>query len=197
MMRLFTRFILVTTLLSAHLLSFAGVQGAAGVNPTYRGGNTLWKLMPDKVAQLTLSANNARPKFVSKENDHTCSKLYASAVSQEFHVVEQKQTKSMYANITLAAFAPGNDLKPVLPSINAYPNPSRGYTSLALNLPGNDSYKIRISNTIGKVLTVQEVAPAERAKIDLDLTSLPSGIYFYSLLVNGKTVETKRLVLQK
>ncbi|GAB3828002.1 hypothetical protein GCM10028895_40960 [Pontibacter rugosus] len=197
MMRIFTRLILVTTLLSSHLLSFAGIHDAVGVNPAYKGGNTLWKLMPDKVTQLTLSANNARPKFVEKENDHTCSKIYASAVSQVFHVVEVKPSKSMYANITLAAFAPGNEVKSSLPSINAYPNPSRGLTSLALNLPGNDSYKIRISNTIGKVLAVQEVAPTEKAKIDLDLTSLPSGIYFYSLLVNGKTVETKRLVLQK
>lgn len=189
-MRIFTKLILITTLISAHLVSFAGVS------PTYKGGNTLWKLMPDKASQLLLSANNARPNFVNKE-DHTCSKIYASAVSQVFHVVEKKQSKSMYANITLAAFAPGNDVKTSLPSINAYPNPSRGYTSLALNLPGNNNYKIRISNTIGKVLAVQEIAPAERAKVDLDLTSLPSGVYFYSLLVNGKTVETKRLVLQK
>lgn len=177
-------------------MSFASHQEVAGTNPTYKGGNTLWKLMPDKAAQLTLSANNARPNFVNKE-DHTCSKIYASAVSQVFHVVEAKQSKSMYATISLAAFAPGPEVKTSLPSINAYPNPSRGYTSLALNLPGNDSYKIRISNTIGKVLAVQEIAPAEKAKVDLDLTNLPSGIYFYSLLVNGKTVETKRLVLQK
>ncbi|MDX5435775.1 MAG: T9SS type A sorting domain-containing protein [Pontibacter sp.] len=197
-MRIFTKIILVTTLISSHLVGFAASHGAEeGVNPTYKGGNTLWKLMPDKAAQLTLSANNARPKFVSKDDDHTCSKIYASAVSQAFHVVEVKQSKSMYSNITLAAFAPGNEVKSSLPSINAYPNPSRGRTSLALNLPGNDSYKIRISNTIGKVLTVQEIAPAERATIDLDMSSLPSGVYFYSLLVNGKTVETKRLVLQK
>lgn len=195
-MKIFTRIILVTTLISSHLMSFAGNLEVMGTSPTYKGGSTVWKLMPDKVTQLTLSANNARPNFVSKE-DHTCSKIYASAVSQAFHVVETKKSKSMYANITLAAFAPGNDVKTSLPSINAYPNPSRGYTSLALNLPGNDSYKIRISNTIGKVLTVHEVAPAEKANIDLDLTSLPSGVYFYSLLVNGKTVETKRLVLQK
>lgn len=186
----------MTTLIGSHLASFAGDRLAAGTNPTYKGGTTVWKLMPDKVAQLTLSANNARPNFVEKE-DHTCSKIYASAVSQAFHVVEVKQSKSMYANITLAAFAPGSDVKASLPSINAYPNPSRGRTILALNLPGNDNYKIRISNTIGKVLTVQEIGPAEKAEVKLDLTSLPSGVYFYSLLVNDKTVETKRLVLQK
>ncbi|TPE44699.1 T9SS type A sorting domain-containing protein [Pontibacter mangrovi] len=196
-MRIFTKLILVATLVSSHLVSFAGSGDIEGVSPTYKGGNTLWKLMPERAEHLTLSANNARPNFVEKANDHTCSKIYASAVSQVFHVVERKQTKSMYANITLAAFAPGNDLKTSLPSINAYPNPSRGYTSLALNLPGNNNYKIRISNTIGKVLAVQEVAPADKARVDLDLSSLPSGVYFYSLLVNGKTVETKRLVLQK
>ncbi|WP_179222914.1 T9SS type A sorting domain-containing protein [Pontibacter ummariensis] len=180
-------------------MSFAGTvagEQVEGVTPTYKGGNTLWKLLPDKVSQLTVSAQNARPAFVKNPDEHTCSKIYASAVSQVFHVVETKASNSVYTNVTLAAFAPGREISP-LPSINAYPNPSRGITRLALNLPGNDSYKIRISNTIGKVLRVHEVAPAENAVVELDMRSLPSGIYFYSLVVNDKTVETKRLVLQK
>lgn len=196
MMRIFTRFLLVITLIGSHLLSFAGGYDPLGGNPVYKGSGSLWKLMPEK-GNLPVSANNARPSFVENNEKHTCSKIYASAVSQVFHGMEVKTSKSMYANITFAAFAPGSDVKTSLPSINAYPNPSRGFTSLALTLPGNDNYKIRISNTIGKVLTVREVAPAERARVDLDLTSLPSGVYFYSLLVNDKTVETKRLVLQK
>ncbi|GAB3201629.1 hypothetical protein ABID22_001430 [Pontibacter aydingkolensis] len=204
-MKNFTKLFFITTLISSHLLGFAAnannsLTAADGESPTYKGGTTTWKLVQDKGSQLSVSAQNARPAFVRSEEEHACSSLYASAISKEFHVVEKRSTKTMFANVSLASFAsvaPARSIKQ-LPSINAYPNPSRGITRLSLNLPGgHENYKIRISNTIGKVLSVHELVPAEKMEVELNMTSLPSGIYFYSLLVNDKTVETKRLVLQK
>lgn len=199
-MKNFTKLFFITTLLSSHLLGFAAnANSALGVAPVYKGGTTNWKLVQEKGAHLSVSAQNARPAFLRSEEEHTCSKIYASAVSQEFHVVESKAVRGVFVNntVTLASIAPIRTIK-AMPSINAYPNPSRGITRLSLNLPGgNENYKIRISNTIGKVLYVNELIPAEKLEVELNMTSLPSGIYFYSLLVNDKTVETKRLVLQK
>ncbi|GAB3533503.1 hypothetical protein GCM10027443_19060 [Pontibacter brevis] len=198
-MRIFTKIVLVVTLISSHLLSFAGTAMVkAGIDPVRKGGDTVWKLMPTHggTSPLVVSASNSRPAFVMNPEKHTCSKIYASAVSQVFHTVEAKTEKPVYTNIALAAIAPGKEIKPV-PSINAYPNPSRGNIVLALNLPGDNIYKIRISNTIGRVIRVHELGPAEKMEVALDLSSYPSGVYFYSLLVNDKTVETKRLVLQK
>ncbi|WP_299825382.1 T9SS type A sorting domain-containing protein [uncultured Pontibacter sp.] len=201
-MKNFTKLFFIATLVSTHLLGFAAnannsMSVVEGESPTYKGGTTTWKLIQEKGSQLSVSAQNARPAFVRNEDEHTCSKLYASAVSQEFHVVESRGTKSMFATVSLASIAPARTIKQ-LPSINAYPNPSKGITRLSLNLPGaQENYKIRISNTIGKVLSVHELVPAEKLEVELNMTSLPSGIYFYSLLVNDKTVETKRLVLQR
>lgn len=198
-MRIFTKIALVVTLISSHLLSFAGTAVInKGIDPVKKGGGVVWKLMQTNAGGETLvvSANNSRPAFVMNPEKHTCSKIYASAVSQVFHTVEAKTEKAVYTNIALAAIAPGKEIKPV-PSINAYPNPSRGNITLALNLPGDNAYKIRISNTIGRVIRVHELGPADRMEVALDLSSYPSGVYFYSLLVNDKTVETKRLVLQK
>ena len=201
-MKNFTKLLFIAILISSHLLGFAANANHSGsenngVAPTYKGGTTTWKLIQDKGAKLNVSAQNARPAFVRVEDEHTCSKIYASAVSQEFHVVEGRNPKSMFATVSLASIAPARTVKQ-LPSINAYPNPSRGITTLSLNLPGGqENYKIRISNTIGKVLSVRELVPAEKMEVELNMTGLPSGIYFYSLMVNDKTVETKRLVLQK
>lgn len=204
-MKNFTKLFFIATLISSHLLGFAanattGQAANEGVEPTYKGGSTNWKLIQEKGSQLSVSAQNARPAFVRNEEEHTCSKLFASAVSKEFHAVESRGAKSMFATVSFASLssvAPSRVIKQ-MPSINAYPNPSRGITRLSLNLPGGqENYKIRISNTIGKVLSVHEVVPAEKMEVELNMTSLPSGIYFYSLLVNDKTVETKRLVLQK
>ncbi|WP_240773298.1 T9SS type A sorting domain-containing protein [Pontibacter sp. SGAir0037] len=170
-----------------------------GVDPVYKGGATLWKLMPEKKAELTLSAQNARPAFVVDNSKHTCSKIFASAVSSEFHGGESDNvTRSLYS-ITFASFAPAREVRQ-LPSISAYPNPSRGATRLSLTQVGGDNYKIKVSNTIGKVMRTFELPPVPdntTVVLDMDMSVYPAGIYFYSLLINDKTVETKRLVLQK
>lgn len=84
-----------------------------------------------------------------------------------------------------------------VPTLSAYPNPTRGVTTLSLSQVGDDNYKIRISNTIGKIVRTIDLKDLnESSEVTLDLSHLPSGVYFYSLLVNEKMIETKRLVLQ-
>lgn len=207
-MKTFTKIFIVVTLIGSHLLSFAAdkkralAQGEStyGVEPAYRGGSTLWKLMPERQAELTVSAQNARPTFVVGNNTHTCSKLFASSVSAEFHENEVTASNLGAYNVyTFASIAPAREVRQ-LPTISAYPNPSRGATRLSLTLAGNENYKIKISNTIGKVMRTFELPPVPDntpVVLDMDMSVYPAGIYFYSLLVNDKTVETKRLVLQK
>jgi len=196
---------LAVTLLGIYLMGFVGEayckeisrEALAGVLPVYRSGAAVWVFVPEQQSQLTPSAKNAHPHLLASVKEHSCSRIYASAVGQVFHTLELKTDKSMYA-ASLVALAPSRNLIKELPSINAYPNPSRGITLFSLNQTANDNYKIKISNTIGRVVTSAEVAPASATTVvQLDMSSLPSGVYFYSLLVNDKTVETKRLILQK
>ena len=204
-MKIFTRLFLVTTLVGAQLFSLTALavgaaQERAGNSPVSKGGGTVWKLMSDNRTGVVVSAQNARPAFILNTEEHTCSKIYESAVSASFHAVGTSKTANgMYTNITLAAFTPGAvaEVKP-LPSISAYPNPARGYTKLALSQPfSNGNFKVKISNTIGRVIGTYDLPSTEQKVLELDLKGLPAGVYFYSLLVDDKTVETKRLILQK
>lgn len=204
-MKIFTRLFIIATLAGANLLSLTAIavgaaQEPAGVSPVNKGTAAVWRLLTDNRSGLVVSAQNARPAFILNEEEHTCSKIYESAVSASFHPVAMvRMPKSMYTNITLAAFTPGAlaEVKP-LPSISAYPNPARGYTKLALSQSfNNGNFKVRISNTIGRVIGTYELPATEQKVLELDLKGLPAGVYFYSLLVDDKTVETKRLILQK
>lgn len=199
-MKTFTKLLFISTLIGSHLLGFAAmatsaIHAEAGTAPTYNGGSTIWKLKQEKAGPV-VSAHNARPVFIATDEVHSCSQIYAAAVSPSFHIEVPKADKSLYASVVMAAFVPGRDVK-AIPSINAYPNPSRGYTRLTLSQSGGDNYKIRISNTIGRVIYTKDLAATEAKEITLDMSPYPSGVYFYSLLVNDKTVETKRLILQK
>jgi Secretion system C-terminal sorting domain len=82
------------------------------------------------------------------------------------------------------------------PSLNAYPNPSKGKFIISLSQASGATYKISLSNTIGHVIKVIEVQPGYHS-YTIDLSDKPAGVYFYSLSVNDKLVETKRLILQQ
>ena len=86
----------------------------------------------------------------------------------------------------------------IKPTLSAFPNPTKGMIVIKLEQTGNDFYKINVSNTIGQVLKTIKVPDAAReSRIKVDLSDYPAGVYFYSLLVNDKMVETKRLILQQ
>ncbi|UOQ72315.1 T9SS type A sorting domain-containing protein [Hymenobacter cellulosilyticus] len=60
-----------------------------------------------------------------------------------------------------------------------------------------ENYKLRFSNIIGREVRMISLKPEIEAEgMQINLSDLPAGVYFYSLLVNDKVVSTKRLILQ-
>jgi plastocyanin len=84
-------------------------------------------------------------------------------------------------------------------SVNVYPNPSRGQVTVQFEQKQKLSadYKFRVSNIIGQEIRTIALKPElTSAGLPVDLSDLHAGVYFYSLLVDGKVTTTKRLVLQ-
>ena len=82
-------------------------------------------------------------------------------------------------------------------AITVYPNPSRGQVTVQLTQKLGSDYQLRLSNIIGQEIRTVALRPdLTPAGLPLDLSDLHAGMYFYSLLVDGKVVTTKRLVLQ-
>ncbi|GAB3297789.1 hypothetical protein GCM10027511_12790 [Hymenobacter humi] len=81
--------------------------------------------------------------------------------------------------------------------LTVYPNPSRGQITVQLSQRAAGDYKLRLSNIIGQeVRTIALKPESSSAGLQVDLSDLRTGMYFYSLVVDGKVVSTKRLVLQ-
>ncbi|OGX86016.1 hypothetical protein BEN47_13645 [Hymenobacter lapidarius] len=82
-------------------------------------------------------------------------------------------------------------------TLNVYPNPTRGQITVQLNQKPGADYKLRVSNIIGQeVRTIALKPELTAAGLPVDLSNLRAGVYFYSLVVDGKVASTKRLVLQ-
>ena len=82
-------------------------------------------------------------------------------------------------------------------TLNVFPNPSRGQVTVQLNQKAGPDFKLRISNVIGQeVRTIALKPELTSTGLPVDLSDLRTGLYLYSLVVDGKVVTTKRLVLQ-
>jgi hypothetical protein len=195
-MKIFTKGCVVVVLIASHLASYAGVEALKGDiwNDLGETGTDPTKI--EAVAHLSSNEQLVYTAFVPVLNRPVEKKALGGD-----KIV--KPTSLMNGAVPVRGGAQGgtttNPLKERnLPTLSAYPNPTRGITTLSMSQVGTDNYKIRISNTIGKIVrTIDLKDMNDSSEITLDLSHLPSGIYFYSLLVNEKMIETKRLVLQR
>jgi plastocyanin len=102
--------------------------------------------------------------------------------------------------ITVSTATPVEEVRPAAATLSVYPNPSKGTVTVSLpqatQKAGLD-YKLRLSNIIGREVRTVALKPELLTDgMTLNLSDLPAGIYFYSLLAGDKVVTTKRLVLQ-
>lgn len=79
----------------------------------------------------------------------------------------------------------------------AYPNPAKSVAKINYSVvAGSTDAKLVVYSMLGS--KVKEVAlTEERGTLKLDVFSLPSGMYFYSLLVEDKAISTKKMLVTK
>ena len=80
-----------------------------------------------------------------------------------------------------------------------YPNPFNPVTIIGFSLKRSADINIVLTNILGEQvrILIDKRMPAGKHKLLLNSVELPTGVYFYSLLVNGIIVETKKLFLIK
>ena len=78
------------------------------------------------------------------------------------------------------------------------PNPFSETTVIRYFLPENyTNAKIEVRNTEGRIVGSFPVSHAGNGNIDLSVGVLASGTYFYSLIIDGHTIETLKMILLK
>jgi len=80
-----------------------------------------------------------------------------------------------------------------------YPNPFNPQTNISYFIPKSNFVKLKVFDILGKEVKVliNEFQQSGSYSVSFDGTNLSSGIYFYSLYVDEKNIDTKRMVLLK
>ncbi len=81
-----------------------------------------------------------------------------------------------------------------------YPNPFNPVTTIEFALPKTSNVSLKIYDITGRevdVLINNQELTAGTVKYSYNASKLSSGVYFYSLIVNGNVIDTKKMLLIK
>jgi Secretion system C-terminal sorting domain len=79
---------------------------------------------------------------------------------------------------------------------NIYPNPANDFATLDLKIVGNfNSANVGFFNLLGKQISEFEINK-NTDKLRINTSSWESGIYMYQLVVDGKKIATKKLLVR-
>lgn len=149
------------------------------------------------------SSPAAWPTFTLSSTNSTQTITFTKAGAYPYHcsIHASNLGGGMYAGmigtITVrgAALATAPALS-LLPTLTLFPNPAHGQLTVQLAAPHGADYKLRLSNVLGREMRLLPLSQvAATAGLALDVSNLPAGLYFCSLLVNDKVVTTNRLTL--
>lgn len=82
-------------------------------------------------------------------------------------------------------------------SLSAYPNPATASVNVAYDLSGFRTANTRlvITNLVGSKVVTRSISGTS-GKVNVDISNLDAGIYFYSIEADGKIVSTKKLIVK-
>lgn len=80
--------------------------------------------------------------------------------------------------------------------LNAFPNPANDYAEIDYQFVGHTgSAKISLYNVLGANVAEYELDKYDRS-LRIQTREMPNGVYFYQLLLDGKKVATKKLLIR-
>ncbi|MCD4745359.1 MAG: T9SS type A sorting domain-containing protein [Bacteroidales bacterium] len=80
--------------------------------------------------------------------------------------------------------------------VNCYPNPFKEITNIKFLIPHKVNVVIKVYNVLGKEITSKALGILDKGTHNTEFSgiNLKTGIYYYSLLVNGETAGVRKMV---
>ena len=81
-------------------------------------------------------------------------------------------------------------------TLRAYPNPTTNKLTINYSIDGNTANaKLGVFDIVGKNVKSYPLA-GDKNQLTIDVSDLNSGVYFYSIMVEGKAIKTERVIVK-
>jgi hypothetical protein len=82
--------------------------------------------------------------------------------------------------------------------VQSIPNPAKNTASIVYNnLPVNSKAQLSVSDAGGKLVKQVQLNKSGSGVVNMDVSALSAGTYFYSIFINGKLTDTKKMEVVK
>lgn len=79
--------------------------------------------------------------------------------------------------------------------VSNFPNPAKGATTIVVNMSDAKPFEVSIHSAVGQLVkTINVNGQSGNNKVDVDLSNLSAGVYFYSVKANNSVVTKKMIV---
>jgi hypothetical protein len=145
-------------------------------------------------AQIVMEGDTAVMSYMINTGDH------ATSINNNSNAISSNTRTFNLRNLTTGVG--GNPADPTLPKAfalqAAYPNPSRGQTTIKYQLPRASNVQLQVYNIAGQLVqTIDEgQRPAGYHQVRLNGNAMSNGIYFYRLQAGEFSATRKMIVLR-
>jgi len=194
-----------------------GLSGGANLNVTTNGGvnwTALTSIGTGNVSGITGAATSwwftrqATAVNYSSNNGTSWTAQYTAPAGSFYHLTLSRSGATIWgvrANGGISRYGQTTGITPVNSEVPSaynlsqnYPNPFNPVTKISYSLPENGFVKLTVYDALGRTVSnlVNENKVAGIYSVDFNAVSLPSGVYFYRLEVNGFSETMKMLIIK-
>lgn len=160
------------------------------------GDCTTDTLSPVVPVEAGATFNNFDIAFTAGSDNSTLIEVFVMKASQdgtEDEVVRNFYVKYANPDVSVASISKAQPL-----NVDIYPNPMSANASISYFVPAKyGNAQLLIRNMVGKTVKTFNLRCGENAKLNISSADLANGVYFYSIVSNGTTLTTKKLVVRK
>ncbi|MBK8555223.1 MAG: HYR domain-containing protein [Lewinellaceae bacterium] len=126
-----------------------------------------------------------------------CGDAFPQGTSQVTYTASDPSNNTSTCVFTVTVLCPSStyDGEKLLSPIHLYPNPNTGLFSLELPMPATAQMRFRILDITGRLMQ-ESKAQAGVERQSLDAGSLPDGMYFVQVVVEGRVIGVEKMVKQ-
>ena len=130
-------------------------------------------------------------------NDENMMIIYDSLIANQYYQDFAKRLSDAGGSVDI------NKITDVVPNkfnlSQNYPNPFNPATKINFSIPKSALVKISVHDILGRevVVLLNKMLSVGEYSAEWNASSFPSGIYFYTLNVDGENINTKKMILNK
>ena len=115
----------------------------------------------------------------------------------EYYLFEEGSHEQFVINVTFKYSLDGiDDYSSNEVFSNAYPVPASDVVNFDYNFASSENAEVAIYNMMGQEVLRNSISGMS-GKLSINVSDLTDGVYFYSLIVNGKTEKSSKLIIRQ